>query len=162
MGRDYPNWFAMGCSCIYLFSFLFLPLYSILETGLNGMRLIFTVPILILPVIFGVVMIFAALLISPKISMILGGVTGVMTLVFSLLGNTLLSDVSPASSRSVEDAILSFSAGSLPVAMGFGMVLCMVMCVAYCVLELLLGTRRARKIAPTDGFSNISSGPIDF
>lgn len=150
-----PNWFAAICGGAYIASFLFLPVYTcVLLLPFKGLLLLSIAPVTVLLILLGLVMIASAILVERKISIGVGAACMLITLLFGMLGSSVLP--------------LDVIGGvRVPVSMGWGMVLCVVLCVVYCVLELLIGNTRKKKIVPhmwdaQDGQGGQEFTSVDF
>lgn len=143
-GRTSPNWFAMSCGLAYVLCYLFLPFYSIYVLHIPGTEAIVGNPLMILPVILGIAMAISAVLLPVLVSLVLGGVSFVLTLIFALTGHQTLSSLQLLSSGVDFLGSLAGVQGSIPVlrvSVGYGAILCMVLIIAYFLLELFLGQR---------------------
>lgn len=165
MSRYDPNWIAFGCGIAYILAFLFLPVYTLLAniTGLTVLLLNFAA---IVPLLLGVAMALCALLINPKISIGVACAVLVGTLIFSLLGNSVLMSTPLVAmvSEAVGSSVFQTVASYIPVRMGWGSIVCMLLCLAHIAAEILVGTQRVKPRHETVSFDGFDNGPgsIDF
>lgn len=131
-----PNWFAAACGGAYIASFLFLPVYTCaVVLPFKGLVLMAVAPVTVLLILLGLAMIASAIIVERKVSIGVGAVCMLITLLFGMLGSSVIP-------------VDIISGVRVPVSMGWGLVLCIVLCIAYCVLELLIGNTRKKKIVP--------------
>ena len=165
MSRYEPNWPAFACGVAYVLAFLLLPVYNLLLniTGFTALMFNF---VTIIPLLLGITMAICALLLDPKISIGAAVVTLLGTLIFSLLGNAVLSGnplISMAISEVNEAAGMNITS-MIPVRMGWGSVVCMMLCIAHIVLEVVLGSQKVKPRHEEVKWDGFDSGPgtIDF
>lgn len=139
-----PNWFAAGAGVAYVLAFLFMPLYTCIGlVPFTGMALLERAPVVVFLLICGLLMIASSLLVEWKISLGIGAGSTLLTLIFGLVGSSVVSN-------------------GLPTEMGYGAVICIVLGVAYCVLELVMGNVRKKKIQAQLWDSQDGQGAQEF
>ncbi len=158
MTKDTPNWFAAACGLAYILCFLFLPVYKCF-LKLSGVTLLGIAPALLALLLCGLAMVVGGLLLDKRISIGIGGVSALLTMIYGVLGNSVLP------LRYIDQLTGSALGQYVPVSMEIGLLRCIVLSIAHCVLEALLGdARRARKPIQAELWDESSNdfGSIDF
>lgn len=160
-----PNWFAAACGLAYVLCFLFLPVYNFI-TPYRGTLLLSIAPVVIVLLVCGLLMIVSSLLLDKRISIGVGAVSAVLTLIFGLLGKQVLplSDLTGVVDQGLNNLLgFDMNVGSfMNVRMGYGMIFCLLICVAHIVLEILIDCNVKTKRIQPDLWEDNDSGPIDF
>ena len=155
MSKREPNWIALGCGIVFILCYLFLPFYHVILLPVNGMLLIQYINIvMVLPLLAGVMMGLASLLLHPKISIGIGVGTLAMVFLLLLLGSTILTSgngLAGLATALVGGQLLSM-ASSLFVQVGIGAIACLVLCIAFIAAEIWMNSQKPAKIEPIDDF----------
>lgn len=145
-----PNWLAAGTGVAYILTFLFMPVYHCIGlVSFTGMALLDRAPVVVFLLLCGLLMIAGGLLVEWRISLGIGAVCTLITLIFSMMGGKVVSN-------------------GLPVQMSHGAVICIVLGVIYCVVELMMGNARKKKRIQAqlwdsqDGPGGQGGTPVDF
>lgn len=153
MSRKEPNWYAAACGLAYCVCFLVLPIYKMsitfVSSPVNGFELIGNNPATLLMLLFGVAMIVSSILMENIISVGVGAVSAVATLIFGCMGNHMVTSSTKWAAWIAEQFgnSVNFSV-FVNMNMSYGLILCLLLCIAHVALELLLGQRRTRRIQP--------------
>ena len=141
-----PNYIAAGCGALHAVLFLLLPFYTVMSTvPVTGLQMLRYAPAATLILGCSALMILGALLLKPKISMAIAGVSLLVTIIFMFLGATLVQQnaLIATGSTLLESVIgvnVSSLAGLARVDAGFGAYLCAICCIAVIVVEVTLGS----------------------
>lgn len=152
--REKQNWVAFGCGIAFILCYLFLPFYRVVMLPVTGMLLIQYINIvMVLPLLAGVMMMLAAILLHPKLSIGIGAGTLAIVFLLLLMGSTILTSgngVAGLAAALVGGQVLSMA--SLFVQVGIGAILCMVLCLAYIAVEIWMNSQKPVQVRPQDDF----------
>lgn len=167
MGNRRPNWYAAACGLAYMICFLLLPVYSIaFVVKFPGKDLLSVAPAVVVLLVCGLAMALSSILIDRKISMGVGVACAVITLLFGLLGSTVLpvGTITGLMNQGINSLLgTDWNVGGLvKVSMGFGLIICLILCILHVALEALIeGGPKTRKIE-AQLWEDSNNGPIDF
>lgn len=148
MTRSKQNWISAACGLVYILCYLFLGFYNVAFYPLTGKILIKLNAIMSLPLIIGVLLIVAPIVLEPKISLIIGLASLGVTLLMMLLGGTILG-------AQLSSIIGSGSIGSLASSFltpDFGSILCLILCMIHLVFEYSQNNNKPVQVRQEDDF----------
>ena len=139
MSRSKPNWFAFACGVAYLVCFLFLPVFRVIMPGFTygivGIAAMFKSPLVLVLLLCGIAMCLSPILLEQRLSMGVGAVSAVLTLIVGCMSNQVVSSGEQLAvwiARQLDiglDVTIFFH-----VVMGSGLVLGLLLSIAHAVL----------------------------
>ena len=140
MIRREPNWVALVIGAVYTVCFLFLPFCGIVGLPVNGLKMISVSAVMILPLVLGLLLMLSAFLFNEKLSIAMGAVVFIATLVLVLCCGSLVAHSSMLPQGLVPSYLSSYA--SLIVTTGIGAILCLLLAVGFAVAEFLMTNHR--------------------
>lgn len=119
MERQCPGWLTAACGVVYIALFFLLPVYDVMGP-IRGAALLSQAPVAVVLLLCGAAMAVSALVANARVSLCLGAVCTVGTLVFGLMGNVVV----PSQVRTV-----------VPVTMGYGILAMIAVSIVFCAME---------------------------
>lgn len=148
MGRRNPNWIGLAFSLLYLICFLFLPFLQVDMLGITGLTLLkFGYGIMYIPLVLAITMAFSSVAMNKQISIIIGVVSFLITLVMTMTGQPILL------SGKIMDVIARGGA-IRAISIGIGGILCMILMASHIAAEFFMNRSTSGQESDTSPFDD--------